>query len=263
MRKIFKQRLLITSLAAAAAVLPFSGALGQQYEWDEEWYDPTDWFDDVNGVGVDGNVVDDYDADYYDNDFWTYDDYVYDYGYDYDAFDIDGIDEYYQWDPALEVWTVVAATEEDSKSAASMQKQSQSQSKNQELAEDVTTMRGTITGIARVNPKGADQQHTFIKMDGPQGKSILVDAGPKAEPAKMELKEGKQIQVRGVRAKFGGEQYVLVAQQISESPKGQQSQYGGRDSSQGQKKSSEQSTSRQQPHNQSSGQSNPQQGQSR
>jgi len=61
---------------------------GEHYEWEagegiheEEWYDPTDWFDDDDG----GNRVDyEYDySNYYGDDDWDYD-YGYDYDYDYD-----------------------------------------------------------------------------------------------------------------------------------------------------------------------------------
>lgn len=82
-----QRRTRIGALCAAVAVLSASPLqeLGadEEYEWDpawglheEEWYDPSDWFNDDGAVDVE--ELDDawgYDYDYYGDDFWASPDY--------------------------------------------------------------------------------------------------------------------------------------------------------------------------------------------
>lgn len=240
--KRFERKYRIAGVAAAVVLLPLSSALSQEisseYEWDpswglheEEWYDPSDWFNDDNVV----DIEDTYTSDYYTGDFWLYDDYVYDHGYAYDFVD-DDIDYYYQWDPVLVEWRLVEGTEEASRTAANEAKQRESRETSADdqreqqvaAAEDVITMRGTVVNIARIRPQGSDREHTFVRLDVSNERSVLVDMGPQADTDNMNIKKGKQIQVRGTRTEFGDGRYVLVAQQVSEAPPGQQ--YGGRSS---------------------------------
>lgn len=70
----------MVALAAMAFVIQPVSAMAQDYEWEpdeglheEEWYDPSDWFD------IDDDI--DFEYDWYD---YTYNyPYVYDYDYDY------------------------------------------------------------------------------------------------------------------------------------------------------------------------------------
>ncbi len=78
----------------------FVEAEEEAYEWEagegyheEEWYDPSDWFDDDSSV--------DYEDDswgYYDDYGYDYDDYGYGYGYDYDNYDYDLDYNNWAWD---------------------------------------------------------------------------------------------------------------------------------------------------------------------
>ncbi len=68
--------------------------------------------------------------------------------------------------------------------------------------------------VAKVKAKDADSEHTFVSLETAEGKSVIVDFGPKADLGKIKLTKGTKIQVRGPRAKMNGK-YVLVAQQVS------------------------------------------------
>jgi hypothetical protein len=84
--------LLALSFVVAASTAPAPSQADEAWEWDptrgyheEEWYDPSDWFDDDTGI--------DYEDDYYGT-YW--DDWRYDYtGYDYDPYDADVYDGTY------------------------------------------------------------------------------------------------------------------------------------------------------------------------
>lgn len=249
LRRLSGQTALVAAAIGLLPIFGFGQEISTEYEWDpqwglheEEWYDPSDWFNDDNIT----DIEDTYDDDYYATDFWDYDDYVYEYGYDYDDFVTEDVEYYYQWDPVLGVWSQVEATEEASRTAASNAKQRQSQESQAEdqreqqvaTAEQVVTMRGTVSHVARITPEGGDQQHTFVRLDVNRDSPVLVDVGPAVDVSEMEITKGDQIQVRGPRAKFD-ERFVLVAQQISRAPQ-QDQQYGGRPpADQGQKQMEE------------------------
>lgn len=194
---------------------------GEDYEWDstwglheEEWYDPSDWFNDDNSVDYED---DGYDDSYYTDTYWDSYDYYGDYGYDYTGYDpaVVGDDYYYQWSPQDRNWTEVKGdkAESDKRSAEATEKSKDKKTKNIDK-KDVLTMRGTIQNVDMAKTKGSKQDHTFAMLDAGSGKSVLVDFGPKAQLDKVKLDKGNKIQVRGPRVKLGGK-YVLVAQQVS------------------------------------------------
>ncbi len=224
-----QRRTRIGALCAAVAVLSASPLqeLGadEEYEWDpawglheEEWYDPSDWFNDDGAVDVE--ELDDawgYDYDYYGDDFWASPDYYYVYAYDPAAFAPDYSAVYYQWVPDEETWDEVEGDEEASKKAAADAKKKQGDNKSQDRIkkEDVVTMRGTIKGMTELKPEGADKPHQFVILDAAKGQHVLVDLGGEKLPEKIKLEEGRKIQVRGPRAKVNG-RYLLIAQQVSQ-----------------------------------------------
>lgn len=79
----------------------------EQYEWEpgegyheQEWYDPSDWFEFGSDVDYEDDTYDYFDDDYYDAYGYDYGyDYDYDYGYDDDFYDDDyGYYDYYDYD---------------------------------------------------------------------------------------------------------------------------------------------------------------------
>ena len=215
------------SLLLVATVVPRAAAAENdtEYEWDptwglheEEWYDPSDWFNDDGKIDIEDVGTFGYDSSYYGGPFWTDYGYYGTYGYDYDDYNASttGADTYSSWDPVSQSWVVVGATTEDaSKKQREEAKKKAGRPKQQIDKKDVVTVRGTIAKVGRAKAKGSDQQHTYAQLNVAKGKNMLVDFGPKSEIGKMDLKKGTKVQVRGPRTKVGGK-YILMAQQVSE-----------------------------------------------
>ncbi len=139
------------SLALSAAPHVFAD---ESYEWEpgwgvheEEWYDPSDWFDGEDGMNVEevGNYG--YDDSYYGNNVWSGYDYYGDYGYDYADYDTGttGYSYYYQWTPEDSNWSEVEgdqATSDQMKTSAG--EASEGKKKKDVAKKDVLTMRGEI-----------------------------------------------------------------------------------------------------------------------
>ena len=87
---------IVTCVVFSLASLSADTVLAEDTEWDptwgyhqEEWYDPSDWFNDDSAV----DYEDDYYGDYYDDNYYEdgydggyYDDDYYDYNYGYDGY---------------------------------------------------------------------------------------------------------------------------------------------------------------------------------
>ena len=101
---------ILLALLAAGLLLSNGPAAAQEYEWEpdeglheEEWYDPSDWGDDNDGVDYEEDLEDDlynwYDVDYWDDEFEPYhrnrDLQRRNYGTDYDIFINDSHDDNY------------------------------------------------------------------------------------------------------------------------------------------------------------------------
>jgi hypothetical protein len=220
----FARNLALAGAFAFTAISVPQALADDEYEWDstwglheEEWYDPSDWFNEDGQIDYEGVGTYTYDDDYYYDDVWNSYGYYGDYGYEYTGYDpvTTGYDYYYQWSPVDNDWTETKGDEaaSDQKSAEA-QEMSKDKKKKSIDKKDVLTMRGTITSVGMAKAKGGDKDHTFVMLEASEGKSVLVDFGPKAKVGKIELKKGNKIQVRGPRTKLGGK-YVLVAQQIS------------------------------------------------
>ena len=225
------------NIALAGVVILAVGATQKavadtEYEWDstwglheEEWYDPSDWFNEDNkidyedtanysyddsyyygtanyGYGYYGTANYGYDDSYYYDGIWDGYDYWDSYGYNSYGYN----DYYYQWSPADLDWTEVKADESKEKSKEMKKKDIDKK--------DVLTMRGTIKSFGTAKTKGSKMNHTFVVLETAKDKNVLVDFGPKAKIGKIKLKEGNKIQVTGPRTKLSG-QFVLVAQQVS------------------------------------------------
>jgi len=211
---------------AAAGTLAFAFAIphavaDDEYEWDptwglheEEWYDPSDWFNEDNKIDYEDYAYDD--SSYTDN-YWNGYNYYGDYGYDYTNYDpaVVGYDYYYQWSPEDKSWTEVKGDKSESGKRSASAKEMSKDKKTKDIdKKDVLTMRGTIQSVGKAKTKGAKQDHSYVVLEAASGKTILVDFGPKAQLDKVKLEKGGKIQVRGPRVKLDGK-YVLVAQQVS------------------------------------------------
>lgn len=212
---------LLLAVTAAPRILA-----DDEYEWDptwglheEEWYDPSDWFNDDGKIDIEDVGTYGYDDTYYGDTMWSDYGYYNDYGYDYTDYDTNttGYDTYSQWDPVSNTWLVVAATDEASKKQRdeAKQKTASKPAKQKVDKKDVITVRGTVANVGRAKAKGSATEHTYAMVNVAKGKDMLVDFGPKSEIGKMQLTKGKKVQVRGPRTKVGGK-YILVAQQVSE-----------------------------------------------
>lgn len=210
----------MTGALAFAFTMPHAIA-EEEYEWDstwglheEEWYDPSDWFNEDDKVDYED---DGYDDSYYSDPYWSSYDYYGDYGYDYVAYDpaVVGYDYYYQWSPEDQTWSEVKGDKSESDKRRTEAKEQSKDKKTKNIdKKDVLTMRGTIQSVDKTKAKGGKKEHTYAMLDAGSGKSVLVDFGPNAQLDKVKLEKGKKIQVRGPRVKLGGK-YVLVAQQVS------------------------------------------------
>lgn len=201
-----------------------------EFEWDptwgmheEEWYDPSDWFNDEdNKVNIEEVGTYGYDDNYYTDGFWNGYSYYGYYGYDPVNYDLTytGYDSYWQWNPEKNEWTQTSSTDSE-KSRDEARKRSEEMTKKDPTTagtkldkKEIVTMRGTVSNMTRVKTKGAKQEHTYAVLDVDDKRSVLVDFGPKAEMGDVKIEKGKKLQVRGPRAKLNG-RYLLVAQQVS------------------------------------------------
>lgn len=74
-------------------------------------------------------------------------------------------------------------------------------------------VQGTIADIRRVNIKGADKQHTFVRLEMQDGNEIIVDFGPGTNLSDMNLRKGKEVSIRGQIAKMNGKA-ILTARNV-------------------------------------------------
>lgn len=213
------RNLALAGIAACAVAVPQAIA-DDEYEWDpawgmheEEWYDPSDWFNEDSQISYEDYGHDD---PYYTDSYWNSYDYYGDYGYDCTGYEPvnTGYDSYYQWSPDDENWSEVSGDKSESDMRKTEAEKTSKDSKKDIDKKDVLTMRGTIQSVGKAKTKGSSMDHTFVVLEADSGKSVLVDFGSKADLDKVKLEKDNTIQVRGPRAKFGG-RYVLVAQQVS------------------------------------------------
>lgn len=197
-----------------------------EFEWDptwglheEEWYDPSDWFNDDGMIDIEDVGAYGYDDPYYTGTVWTDPGYYGDYGYDHEGYGTatTGQEGYAQWDPVDQKWTDVAANAEAAKQQrdAARKRTGDKQAQKKIDKKDVVTLRGTVKNVGRAKTKGSDKEHTYAVLSVAKGKDVLVDFGTRTEMGKMKIEKGRKLQVRGPRTKFAGK-YVLVAQQVSE-----------------------------------------------
>lgn len=227
------------ALVAAAGLAMAGPASAQQqydehYEWEpdegvhkEEWYDPSDWFDDW----FDERRVD-FESDWYEDD--EYEDYsenYYDYGYgnqsygdEYDAYRVYYYSDLYDDQQRQQQGQQTQDRQQDHRVAdqqrqpqqrQSQQRQSQQrqQSEQQRQTQQQAELRGQIEDWRRVSLQGDRDQHTLVKLRLQDGTSKVVDLGPNVELSRLDLQRGDQVAVHGMKGMINGRD-VLMAQRV-------------------------------------------------
>jgi hypothetical protein len=180
---------------------------------EDEWYDPTDWFD--------GNNIE------WDDTYEPWDEGVangydyFDYGYDYDStrygwhfqwdpidnqweraygwfddyYDYDGNNQYgwhYQWDPNDKQWDRTYGWFDEYYDYDSPSRSSQGQN----------VLTGTVDSFRRV--RNVDGSHTLVRLRLEDGRTRVIDLGQNADLAKLSLHQGDRVRIRGQHESYSG-----------------------------------------------------------
>ena len=252
-----RTRTLALFAGLAVGVTPALAQESRDYEWEEgegitreEWYDPTDWFDD--DVEMNDRITIDYE--FYEAAYDAYFD-----GY-YDAFEDDDFgseywndyreeglgtpytegyyDGYYDarsgyaFAPAYYVFTTYAPAPLDESSASRYgadrsqdttrrrgdraKSDSDASAKHKreasEQAGSEDRVRGTLERVQRV--KDAESDHTVVRVRFEERDAMLVDLGPKMSFSDIPVASGDRVTFVGDKAKRDGAS-VLVVERIS------------------------------------------------
>ena len=202
------------ALTTAFAVVNGSSAViadtEMEYEADEgyheeEWYDPSDWFNDDNQISYETDDGWD-DSEWYDS---YYDTYWYDTDYDqadYDAYHPVGY-VYYIWDTDNSEWA------ESGRQTKSRNATGDKRSGNRGTMDRSSRIDGRIDGFKKVSlsdHKGVKQNHSFVKVKLENGKSRVISLGERVDTADLSLKKGDKITASGKVVKVDGKKILLA-----------------------------------------------------
>lgn len=196
---------LVALLLAAPVVMAQDNTLDDyEYEADEglheeEWYDPSDWFESDND-GIDYEY--DYDPYYTDYDYYG------ESGYDYDPYRYDWYAVYYEYDrPNRDRGQERAQSDrrkrdqrnregyaQGSRRSSSDRARGHQQARTAQFGHHFT---GDLVKTKTVNMFG--DQHVLAKIRKSNGKTCLVDLGPKKKIAKLDLQKGDTLRIDGRR----------------------------------------------------------------
>lgn len=231
----YQNQLITTILCGSLLCLAQAGtALGQNYN-EDEWYDPTDWFD-GNNYEYDDNLDLDYGRDAYGTGLYGYEDYEYDYDYGFDEdylydsndwrdydYDYRFYDDlsygwHYQWDPTQSRWVREFGYYDD---YYDYNPQPTRREMNQTLRQapqqgNQRVVRGQIDYVRPLNltdPSGNIARHSAAQVRFEDGRWVTVDLGRDQRNLRASLNKGDRIVVRGQRGQINGRQ-VLMANQI-------------------------------------------------
>ncbi len=235
---------LVPALVAAAGLAIAAPATAQDweenYEWEpgtgyheEEWYDPTDWFDDdFYNTGID------YEETGYD--WWRDGDEAWSPGYDNDYYaDYDGDRSYWEnrdrepnarYDYTWSGWDNTSTqggstdsdfyTDEDDPvdydywdSRRDYDFTSQANQQDRQRMIQNAELRGRLDGWQRRNLQGQKDAHTLVRVRMENGRSAIVNLGPNVELSRLDLQDGDRIAVAGKRGTIDGKD-VLMAQKV-------------------------------------------------
>ncbi len=234
------------ALSAVAALFCAPAALAQddadtdwddyEYETDEglheqEWYDPSDWFDTDNGIDYE------YDYDPFYSDYDYYDPYYYDpyydsYGYYDDYYDPYVYDPYYDpyyrytsptadnttWYGVYYGWDDTDNNQrnrnqadrqnrnrtnqqmERNRQRQAQQRQAQQKRMQQQRMQQKRSgqrIQGELVKTTTVDVFG--KQHVLAKVRKSDGKSCVIDLGPKGKVSQLDLSQGDTVRIQGRR----------------------------------------------------------------
>lgn len=213
--------------------------LGQSYQYigDEEWYDPTDWFD------GDTYEIEEWDAYEYDNDWdeyswhdsWNYDydtndsnvsDYTYDENdeswtssedsdaYSWTSYHPIGYSYYMTWEPVAYSNNQNGNQNNRNSNANRNSSQSSNDRANQQGGEK--TFHGTVKAFRHTELKdreGTSDSYTLARVKLDNGHTVVMSLGEKDRVERLDLERGDKISIRGQTGRLGDKD-ILIAQQI-------------------------------------------------
>ena len=210
---------------------------------EDEWYDPTDWFDGNNKESDDTYNYGSYGAgaDYYSGGTYPYEDGFYDYtDYDYgDGYNDAG---YRDYGTSNSYWR----DSYDYDANTTNQNRSQQARQTQDQQNQQRTLAGTIEGFREVNVrdrKGAQDRFTVVRLRLRDGRSATVDLGKRLSLRDVNLEKGDYVSVSGRQRMISG-QNVILAETIYADGQLRRITRGGQASSGGQQQTAQKQQSR-------------------
>jgi hypothetical protein len=216
---------------------------------EEEWYDPTDWWDDDYGERyIDREEMgnDDWDDDnaYYDNYYNDNENNVLNDNYNEyypNGYEPGYYDRYYTGDSSANNARNRSNQNRANQNRANQNRADRSRNNqfrdNQYYDDNAYTrsyndrnrqrqgqrdmnrssnnaqLRGEIDGYSRVNLNGQKDQHTLVRIRLDSGRSAIVNLGPNVELSRLNLSDGDRIAVQGQRGSINGND-VLMAKRV-------------------------------------------------
>ncbi|MDQ8186220.1 hypothetical protein [Pelagicoccus sp. SDUM812002] len=227
----------IIAIGMPLAFLIPNPSFGQAVEWDpekgyhaEEWYDPSDWFDDDSSIDYENDALDydlDYGSDYWNTAPWTSDirstdaltpDYNYGVHYVWSEKEDNWVAEYGTYNEAFSY--KMSFDEEDMSAATPSADQNAS---NNALSSDaqkndgksLKKVSGTVEAFSKMNLRysgGFDMNHSLARIKLDNGKSAIIDLGY-SSLILADLKKGDDITLMGNRGQING-QNVFIATEL-------------------------------------------------
>ncbi len=217
-------------------------------EWYDpsDWFDDDstidyeyDW-NDYQGYSDNGYYDWGYDYEYYDDDYnpYLYAGYPYSTWYSHGGYDPDlGLsgNEWY-WDSEQDQWRRIYRQRDDQdqnqhneNQRSTNQRNANQRSTNQRNANQrnenqnglqrhdqgqkqrtMTTVNGTLNGFSKVHLKGQRDQHTIARLKLDNGKSRLINIGPRADLEYLGLETGNKVTVHGCKGRIGGKSVLMA-----------------------------------------------------
>ena len=183
-----------------------------EMEWDaqkgyheEEWYDPSDWFNEDGQTSYETD--DDRRIPAVSTEYYT--------------------PYYYYWDPAIVGWTTevpdrqrsqtVSDTGNDAEDANGIAESDDSdRNQRSNMQRRNANFSGTIDGFRKMNLQtrgGQREEHSFVRLRLEDGRSRIVSIGSNVELSDLKLSQGEEIDVTGHIARVDDRQ-VLIAKRI-------------------------------------------------
>ena len=170
---------------------------------EDEWYDPTDWFDGDNIEKSDTGADWWQGADWSDNTSDETNDTSTSSGQPYIVY-------YYYWDPVVAGWT------SDSNQSKQSGKNQQASNSGSRSSSTMASFEGKVEGFKKVNlqdKQGKTGEYTFVSIRLKDGEQRVISLGSRVNLSDLDLNKGDQISVSGRNARIDNRD-VLVANRI-------------------------------------------------